>query len=158
MSPYPNGECPHCGSPLLGDGVSTILHCEFADDEHVRWAEPDYSPILCKPLPIMSDQPSIHLPVIASKPHYNDLTRLLRSEHADCFKVTEILASIMAFAMVELPEEKLVQLWHEHLCEPYLELAQEVRAGELAETALDPLDDHPSADEETTEEETPRVY
>ena len=38
-----------------------------------------------------------------------------------------------------------------------LELAEIVREGELADAALDPLDDHPSVDEEA-EEEAPRVW
>ena len=40
-------DCPHCGSPLHGDGYKTVLHCENADLEKVWETEPDASPVLC---------------------------------------------------------------------------------------------------------------
>lgn len=44
-----NGTCPHCGSPLIGDGYKTVLHCENADLEVVWDTEPDARPVLCEP-------------------------------------------------------------------------------------------------------------
>lgn len=42
---YANGSCPNCGGKMVGDGYSTVLHCEFSEptDE-----EPDAQPVLCK--------------------------------------------------------------------------------------------------------------
>lgn len=45
---YANGECPHCGSPLLGDGHHHVLHCENADPESYEYCEPDAPPVLCE--------------------------------------------------------------------------------------------------------------
>lgn len=45
LSIYPNGECPNCGGQLFGDGVSTVLRCEFADD--TPDVEPDANPVYC---------------------------------------------------------------------------------------------------------------
>lgn len=38
--------CPNCGGPLLGDGYTVVLHCEFAE---IRDQEPDADPIYCAP-------------------------------------------------------------------------------------------------------------
>ena len=44
---YPNGTCPNCGGPLLGDGYRTVLHCEQAGD--IDEIEPDARPVFCSP-------------------------------------------------------------------------------------------------------------
>jgi len=43
-----NGECPNCGSPLIGDGFNTVLHCENADEEAYEFSKPDATPIYCE--------------------------------------------------------------------------------------------------------------
>jgi hypothetical protein len=40
--------CPHCGGSMLGDGYTTVMHCERVDISSVC-AEPDSTPILCDP-------------------------------------------------------------------------------------------------------------
>ena len=47
ISMYANGECPHCGSPLIGDGYRDVLHCENAEPETYEYHEPDAQPVLC---------------------------------------------------------------------------------------------------------------
>ncbi len=37
--------CPKCGGTMVGDGFSTVRHCEFSDDFFD--VEPDAEPILC---------------------------------------------------------------------------------------------------------------
>lgn len=44
---YGNGDCPRCGGSLIGDGYTTVLHCESTDLETVWNAEPDARPIYC---------------------------------------------------------------------------------------------------------------
>ena len=39
--------CPHCGGTILGDGYTTVIHCEFADEAEVWQAESDANPIWC---------------------------------------------------------------------------------------------------------------
>lgn len=43
----PNGNCHHCGAPLLGDGYTQVLHCENADLDLVWETEPDAQPVEC---------------------------------------------------------------------------------------------------------------
>jgi len=45
---YPNGICPNCGGRYFGDGIKTVLYCEFAEDEEVSSAEPNSGPLPCK--------------------------------------------------------------------------------------------------------------
>ena len=40
--------CPHCGGSMLGDGCTTVMHCERIDITSVC-AEPDSAPIFCDP-------------------------------------------------------------------------------------------------------------
>jgi hypothetical protein len=40
--------CPHCGGSMLGDGYTTVMHCERVDLSSVC-AEPDSAPIFCDP-------------------------------------------------------------------------------------------------------------
>lgn len=37
--------CPKCGGTLLGDGYTTVVHCEYVKD--IGDVEPDASPIYC---------------------------------------------------------------------------------------------------------------
>lgn len=40
--------CPHCGGSMLGDGYTTVMHCERVDISSVC-AEPDSAHIFCDP-------------------------------------------------------------------------------------------------------------
>jgi hypothetical protein len=42
-----NGSCPFCGSDMLGDGYSTAIHCENAEEERYAYNEPDSNPVYC---------------------------------------------------------------------------------------------------------------
>jgi len=46
-APYRRQVCPHCGGDLIGDGYTTVVHCELADENEVACAEPDANPIWC---------------------------------------------------------------------------------------------------------------
>jgi hypothetical protein len=46
LSAYPNGCCPDCGGPLIGDGFRDVLHCDLAETEEVWSREPDSKPVL----------------------------------------------------------------------------------------------------------------
>lgn len=39
--------CPVCGGTMVGDGYTTLRHCEFARDEDVEGKEPDAGPVYC---------------------------------------------------------------------------------------------------------------
>ena len=39
--------CSKCGGTMYGDGYSTVVHCEFADEEDYAYVEPDADPIEC---------------------------------------------------------------------------------------------------------------
>jgi len=43
-----NNTCPHCGGSMLGDGCTTVMHCERIDITSAT-AEPDSAPIFCDP-------------------------------------------------------------------------------------------------------------
>lgn len=58
ISMYANGECPHCGSPLIGDGYRDVLHCENAEPESYECHEPDAQPVLCANNKISNSDPS----------------------------------------------------------------------------------------------------
>ena len=45
---YQHGECPRCHAALLGDGYTSVLHCEHAHEEDYDGVEPDASPVLCR--------------------------------------------------------------------------------------------------------------
>jgi hypothetical protein len=36
--------CPICGGTMVGDGHTTLRHCEFARDEDIEGKEPDAGP------------------------------------------------------------------------------------------------------------------
>ena len=39
--------CPKCGGTIIGDGYTSVRHCEFADDDKIFESEPDAPVILC---------------------------------------------------------------------------------------------------------------
>ena len=39
--------CKKCNGGMVGDGYTTVLHCEDADPDKVMCAEPDADPVLC---------------------------------------------------------------------------------------------------------------
>lgn len=39
--------CPDCGGTIVGDGYTTVLHCENVDIEIWRDFEPDTDPVYC---------------------------------------------------------------------------------------------------------------
>tara|TARA_Y100001936_G_C15984123_1_gene618496 strand:- start:268 stop:432 length:165 start_codon:yes stop_codon:yes gene_type:complete len=39
--------CKKCGGTLYGDGYSSVIACEYADETKVDEAEPDAGPIYC---------------------------------------------------------------------------------------------------------------
>lgn len=40
--------CPNCGGTLLGDGYTTVFHCENASEESYRYSEPDAETVYCE--------------------------------------------------------------------------------------------------------------
>ena len=42
------GACIRCGGTIVGDGYSTVRHCEFADQEDYLDKEPDVPTVLCR--------------------------------------------------------------------------------------------------------------
>jgi len=41
--------CPHCHGELIGDGFTTVVHCENADQESYWYSAPDEGPFYCDP-------------------------------------------------------------------------------------------------------------
>jgi uncharacterized protein (DUF983 family) len=41
--------CPVCGGTMIGDGYTTVLHCENADESTYADHEPDARPVYCPP-------------------------------------------------------------------------------------------------------------
>ena len=39
--------CKNCGGDMIGDGYTSVIHCEYADHELIDLCEPDCSPIFC---------------------------------------------------------------------------------------------------------------
>ena len=39
--------CSDCGGTLIGDGYSTVVHCEEAQEELYSESEPDANPVMC---------------------------------------------------------------------------------------------------------------
>lgn len=37
--------CPHCNGDLVGDGYTSVIHCEEVDPD--PWLEPDANPVYC---------------------------------------------------------------------------------------------------------------
>lgn len=40
--------CINCGGTLIGDGYTSVIHCENADTEAYCYAAPDEGPFYCK--------------------------------------------------------------------------------------------------------------
>lgn len=43
-------KCPNCGGDMVGDGYTTVLHCESVDLGPEDAVEPDAGPVMCHPL------------------------------------------------------------------------------------------------------------
>ena len=41
-------KCIKCGGDMLGDGFSTVLRCEYAEEEQYEYSEPDANPVWCE--------------------------------------------------------------------------------------------------------------
>lgn len=39
--------CEKCGGTMVGDGYTSVLHCEFAEEATYDSLEPDASPVYC---------------------------------------------------------------------------------------------------------------
>ena len=39
--------CPKCGSDMIGDGYTSVIHCENVEDDELQYLEPDAIPIVC---------------------------------------------------------------------------------------------------------------
>jgi len=39
--------CVKCGGDMVGDGYTTVTHCEYAEEEFYEYHEPDAGPIFC---------------------------------------------------------------------------------------------------------------
>jgi len=44
---YECHNCPNCGGSIIGDGYTTVRHCELADNNIIMESEPDAPIILC---------------------------------------------------------------------------------------------------------------
>jgi ribosomal protein L37AE/L43A len=40
-------QCPNCGGTIIGDGYTSVLHCEYVDKSSYEYHEPDASPVYC---------------------------------------------------------------------------------------------------------------
>lgn len=39
--------CIKCGGDMVGDGYTSVMHCEYADETTYEFHEPDASPVYC---------------------------------------------------------------------------------------------------------------
>ena len=39
--------CPWCGGSMIGDGYTSVIHCEFANTDDYWDCEPDAGPVWC---------------------------------------------------------------------------------------------------------------
>lgn len=39
--------CIKCGGDMIGDGYTSVMHCEYADESTYESHEPDASPVYC---------------------------------------------------------------------------------------------------------------
>ncbi len=51
-----NLTCLKCNGSMVGDGFTSVLHCEYADSSLYEYHEPDADPVYCdfpedKPMP-----------------------------------------------------------------------------------------------------------
>lgn len=40
-------KCIKCGGDMIGDGYTSIMHCEYANEADYEFHEPDASPVYC---------------------------------------------------------------------------------------------------------------
>lgn len=40
-------QCKECNGDLIGDGHTTVVHCEYADEVDYEFAGPDEGPFYC---------------------------------------------------------------------------------------------------------------
>jgi len=40
--------CPTCGGDIIGDGYTSVHHCESANEQDYEYAAPDEGPFYCK--------------------------------------------------------------------------------------------------------------
>ena len=40
--------CPNCAEELIGDGVTEVMHCPFAEEDDYLDHEPDAKPVYCR--------------------------------------------------------------------------------------------------------------
>lgn len=40
-------QCNKCGGDLIGDGYTTVMYCENADESTYEYHEPDAGPVEC---------------------------------------------------------------------------------------------------------------
>ena len=40
-------QCDKCGGTMIGDGYTSVMHCEFAEEETYEFHEPDANPVEC---------------------------------------------------------------------------------------------------------------
>lgn len=52
--------CPKCGGELYGDGYTSVIRCEFADEEKINGVEPDANPVYCDHDEVISDESIRH--------------------------------------------------------------------------------------------------
>jgi uncharacterized protein (DUF983 family) len=38
--------CPKCGGDMIGDGYTSVMHCEYAEFDYTEY-EADAGPVLC---------------------------------------------------------------------------------------------------------------
>jgi len=39
--------CKNCGGDMIGDGYTSVIHCEYADEEDYLYSAPDSGPFYC---------------------------------------------------------------------------------------------------------------
>ncbi len=39
--------CKECGGDMVGDGYTSVMHCEYADESKYDLHEPDADPVYC---------------------------------------------------------------------------------------------------------------
>ena len=39
--------CINCGGSIIGDGITSVMHCEFAEDKDYEFHEADATPVYC---------------------------------------------------------------------------------------------------------------
>ncbi len=39
--------CKNCGGDMIGDGHTSVIHCEYVEEDEYCFHEPDADPIYC---------------------------------------------------------------------------------------------------------------